>query len=320
MPYWKLPAAPLEKVDVLLFDRFSNHCLANAVEPMRAANTLLRRQAYSWRFLTVGGEPATSSSGLSVAPDGALTADSRGDYLFIMPSYGHLEMARPTVIRTLRAAARRYKVIAGFDTGSWLMAEAGLLDGRKATIHWDELEAFREKFTEVTVQRARYVVDEDRMTSSGAMAAFDLLLRLIGDRHGTATALEVASIFMQTDAAVRTSPVGNYRSKTTSKALALMQQHLEDPLPLPGIARMLGTSQKQLEARFRLDLGAPPKTVYQRLRLGLARRLVEETDLSVSEITIRSGYQNSSAMTRAFRAEFGASPREIRNNMSSRLA
>ena len=115
-------------VNVLLFEAFSNHCLANAIEPLRAANTLSRQTLYDWRYHTMDGEPVASSSGLSISPDGQLK-DARGDILLVMPSYDFRKHATWHATRGLNAASKRHAQVAGLDTGSWLLAEAGLLNG-----------------------------------------------------------------------------------------------------------------------------------------------------------------------------------------------
>lgn len=312
MPIWTNPSAAAQKIGVLLFDHFSNHCLANAIEPLRAANMISRKANYSWQFLTLTGAPATSSSGLQVAPHGRLGTEGDGDLLFVLPSYAYLAHATPEVGRGLRAAAGRYKSLAGFDTGSWLLADAGLLDQRRATIHWQELNAFQERFPEVDAVRERYVVDGNRLSSSGGTAAFDLVLSLIGARQGEALALDVAALFMQTDAASGIGQPEKRHSATVTRALAIMQDSLEEPLALPVLARRIGRTQRVVETRFRLELGATPQAVYKRLRLGLARRLASESDLSIAEIAVRTGYTDPSAMTRAFREEYGRTPTDIR--------
>lgn len=295
----------------MLFERFSNHCLANAVEPLRAANVLSGRQVYDWQFLTLDGAAVVSSSGLKVEPHGKIV-NQAGDYLFVMPSYGFKEHVTWATISALRSAARRFDAIAGFDTGSWLMAEAGLLSGRTATIHWEELAGFSERFPEVTAKRKRYVIDADRITCSGAMAAFDLVMRLLAERHGEALRLEVAALFMSSPVSDVALATPKTRAKAVSRALAIMQEHLEDPLPITEIANRAQVSQKQLERCTHKELGATPETIYRRFRLVLARKLVVETDLPVAEISLRCGYQNASSMTRAFRAEFGETPRAMR--------
>ncbi|WP_170563812.1 GlxA family transcriptional regulator [Ruegeria atlantica] len=306
----KSPSAP-QHIGVLLFDGFSNHCLANTVEPLRAANTLAGRKLYDWQFLALEAGPVTSSSGLQVAPHGALQTAS-GDMLMVMPSYGFRAHGGWQTLTSLRSADQRFKVLAGLDTGSWLLAQAGLLDGHRATIHWEELTGFTERFPDVDARRERYVIDRNRITCSGAMAAFDLVLHLIGRDQGQALALEVSQLFMTRDSARSHKGGVGATSGYVNKALALMQEHLENPLPVSEIANRVGRSQKALSVRVQAELGAGPAQVYRRLRLNLARKLVAETDLSIGEVALRAGYDDPSALTRAFKAEFGTTPRALR--------
>ncbi|NVO55844.1 helix-turn-helix domain-containing protein [Rhodobacteraceae bacterium B1Z28] len=315
MPKWtKYPSAP-QHIGVLLFDGFSNHCLANTVEPLRAANMLSGRTLYDWQFLSIGAEPVISSSGLQVAPHGTLQKSS-GDLLMVMPSYGFQAHGGWQTLAGLRSAALRYDVLTGLDTGSWLLALAGLLDGHRATIHWEELTRFTERFPEVDALRERYIIDGNRITCSGAMAAFDLVLHLIGQDQGQALALEVAQLFMTRDSARSHAGGAGATSGYVNKALAVMQEHLETPLTVSEIANRVGRSQKALAVRMNAELGAGPAQVYRRLRLNLARKLVTETDMTIGEIALRAGYDDPSALTRAFKTEFGVTPRALRTPQS----
>ncbi len=298
--------------DILLFDQFSNHCLANTIEPLRAVNTLSRHRHYSWRFYTLDGRPVESSSGMRVEPHGPLSM-GQGATLMVMPSYGFRGLDGWDTTRQLRTAAKRYDCLAGLDTGSWLLARAGLLDGYRATIHWEELVEFAETFPEVDSCRERFVFDRDRITCSGAMAAFDLVMHLIGEHLGPLLAMEVAQLFMTRDSARSHASLSRPSSRTVDRAVTIMQEHLERPLTIGEIARKIGCTQKTLETRMQLEFGLTPQGVYRRLRLTLARKLVTDTDLKVTEIAFRSGYDNASAMTRAFRTEFGLSPTQMRN-------
>ncbi|WP_127113520.1 GlxA family transcriptional regulator [Shimia sediminis] len=311
MQRWAKTYAATQQFGVLLFDGFSNHCLANTVEPLRAANMLSGQALYQWQFLTLSGQNAQSSSGLQVAPHQRL-AEASGDVLAVMPSYGFQSYTGWQVQTALRAASQRFAAMAGLDTGSWLLAEAGLLDGHQATIHWEELTGFEERFPEVDTRRERFVIDRDRITCSGAMAAFDLVLHMIGRDHGQALALEVSQLFMTRDSARSHAGGAGAASRVVNRALAVMQEHLEEPLPIAEIARRVGRTQKALEVRMMADLGATPQRVYRRLRLTLARKLVTETDLTVSEIALRTGYETPAAMTRAFKAEFATTPQQLR--------
>lgn len=304
---------PSRRIGVLLFDQFSNHCLANAVEPLRAANGIAGRPLFGWQFLTLDGRPVVSSSGLPVTPHGALR-DAAGDELFVVSSYGHRKQMTPSALRGLAAAARRFETVVGMDTGAWLMAAAGLLDRRCATIHWDELTAFAEAFPDVEVREDRFVIDGDRVTCGGVTTTFDLILHMIDERHGSMLRLEVAALFMHGERSQLSEPgVRMTGAQKLDAAAALMRRNIEVPLSVDRIARQVGLSRRGLEVLFVRATGTSPAAVYRAIRLREARRLVEQTTHGIAEIATRSGYQDASAMTRAFRREFGTTPRRIRN-------
>lgn len=315
MRNWTKPAdsGQPETVGVLLFEQFSNQCLANAVEPLRAVNEILGRDHYRWRYLSIDTGPVASSSGLPVLPSGQLAQDPGGDYLFVLPSHGVRALATPRTLAGLRGAAARYATLVGMDTGSWLLAAAGLLDGHRATIHGFELAAFAETFDQVEVAGDRYVIDGKVVTGGGAMATFDLMLELIGRTHGDAMRLEVAAYFLSHG----TTSVASAQLRRSGTALvddcvALMSAQVETPLSIPELAEQLGTYQKRLTRAFQRQFGAPPQTVYKRLRLAAARRYAEQSGFSMAEIALRCGYQNPAAMTRAFVQEFGVPPTALR--------
>ena len=313
MRFWDARKDHTQKVAVLLFPRFSNHCLANAVEPLRAANEFLMRKAYSWEIVTLDGASVESSSGLPVLPSSRLRDHSGGDFLFVISSYGVRRLATPATSRAMRAAERRFGSVVGMDTGAWLMAAAGLLDGFKATIHWDELTAFSETFSEAEAVAERYVVDRTRITCGGAMTTFDLVLNLIGRTHGEALRLEVAALFLhQFSETPRDQIYRNRASPLVERGVALMSYTLENPLPIGELATRLQTTQRGLARVFRAELGASPVTVYKRLRLAAARRFAQQSSYSVAEIALRCGYRNAAAMTRAFVEQYGDPPSAFR--------
>ncbi|MGB0960195.1 MAG: GlxA family transcriptional regulator [Halocynthiibacter sp.] len=297
----------------MLFDQFSNHCLANVVEPLRAANDLSRKPLYDWRYVTMDGATVKSSSGLPILSEGRLSDGEGGDYLFLLPSYGYRNFATAEMSRSLRSAAKRYQWLVGLDTGSWLLAAAGLLEGKRATIHWDLLTEFEEIFPDIEVQPERYIIEDKCITCGGAMTAFDLVSELIAQRHGESLRLEVAAMFLYGD---HSRPVDPFRNSTgvdiVDKAVALMRAHIEEPLSVPDVAAHLEVSQRRLETVCRQKLGAGPQHVYKRLRLLAARRYAESSTYPISEIAVRCGYINASAMTRAFVEEFGLTPRACR--------
>ena len=308
----------------LLLPRFSNHCLANALEPLRAANALSGRGLYRWTLASIDSDEVVSSSGLHIRTPERLASIGQSDVLFVLSSYDYRRQATPELLRLLRRAARKVAVIGGLDTGSYLLARAGLLDGHRATIHWQELEGFEEQFPQVETVSDRFVIDRGRISAGGATTALDLMLHLIGERHGDALRLDVAGLFiydrphsggdpqrvMQVDAPGRAPAVAN--------AIGIMESHLEEPLAISEVGRRAGCSQRELERRFNHALGATPVFYYRHLRLAAARRMVMETERRVSEIAVRTGFRSASALTRAFREHFGDTPRGVRAQLRAR--
>ncbi|MCT4655128.1 MAG: GlxA family transcriptional regulator [Cohaesibacter sp.] len=311
----------------LLFDQFSNLCLANAIEPLRAANMKAGKMLYDWSLISPDGEPVFSSSTMEIkaghalgdladAPQGSALVP---DILFTMPSYHYRSHGQPDILAQLRKLAKRGVTLGGLDCGSHMLAKAGLLDGYRATIHWEEVGLFEERFLDVEVTTDRFVIDRNRITAGGGTTTLDLMLELIRRDHGESLANEVAGVFVYdherppSDAQWMT-PAGILarRNPAIAKVLTLMIDTLEAPLPMGEIASRTGMSQRGLERLFQAVLSTTPRKYYQHLRLSKARSLLMESRLTVEEIAVRSGYRTAIAFTRAFKGEFGIQPSRLR--------
>lgn len=306
-------------IDFLVFDQFSNHCMANCLEPFRAANTLATRELYRWNIVTLSGEPVSSSSDLRLMPDHAFAEAVDADYLFVIASYDFRNHNTLATRRALRGASKRYKTIVGLDAGPWLMAAAGLLDGHSCTVHWDIFDEFAEEFSHLDVEQRRYIWDGNVGTCGGAMVAFDLSVDLIRQLNDTALALDVAAIFMAT----REPHMGHHplcKIPQVQKAIDMMQTNLEDIITIPKIANRLGTTPKQLHRAFTKDLGQSPQQTYRNLRLSFARHLLHTTNQPIQEVVLRTGYQNQSAFSRAFKTRFGQTPMSYRHRINTKTA
>jgi AraC family transcriptional regulator, carnitine catabolism transcriptional activator len=299
-------------IGVLLFPAFSNYCLANAIEPLRAVNNLSGRTCYRWHFFGLRGAEVASSSGLTVRVEQALDRAEGGDYLFVMPSYDVRDHDTAECRRALRRARPRFARIAGLDTGSWLLAGAGLLSGRRATIHRDEQIALAERFPDVEVSPERVVDDGDILSCGGALTTFELTLNLIERHHGALMRLQVAALFLDGNTSVQGQSGPPKPGRTAEAAMALMLRQIETPVSIEAIAEDLRVSRKRLEQLCKTRYGIGPRQLYLAVRMREARRLVEDTRLSVAEIAVRCGYADSSAMTRAFGTAFGMPPRALR--------
>jgi transcriptional regulator GlxA family with amidase domain len=303
----------------LVFDGFSNMVLASAIEPLRAANTLSGRRLFDYALMTVDGRPALTSSRLAIQPDTAADAAPPLDALFVVAGYDARSFVVPRVLTTIHRLARATPIVAGLDVGAWLLAAAGLLDGRRATLHWQELENFAEAFPALTVSTERFVVDRDRITAGGATTVMDLMLRLIRDHGGAALAFDVTNMFVyDVEIAGRHGRRGALsvplaaRAPQLVRAIAEMRRTAGAPLPVARIAEAAATSPRTLERMFERELGVSPGKYYQMVRLSVARSLVEETALSASEVAERTGFSSAATLSRAFSAHFGTSIRSVR--------
>lgn len=309
--------APKVKIAFFLVDRFSNLCLSNALEPLRAANGYAQTPVYVWDFYSLDGAPVRSSSGLAVMPNGAIGGIGRVDRLYVICSYGHLDNDTPRMRRALQQAARRSGMVFGLDAGAWLMATAGLLAGKRATVHWDLLDAFSERFLDVTVEQALWIEDGDVLTCAGAAAALSLSRDVIARDISPAIAMDVDALLIPP---VRSEAVPAIRDPLLTRATRLMRENIETPLALGDLCTRLNTSTRTLTRRCQTVLGMTPGRLYRHIRLSAARQLVEGSQASIAEIAVRCGYDDPTALTRAFRQRFGAAPRAFRGETAAKPA
>lgn len=310
--------APLA-ITFLVLSGSSLMCVASAIDPLRAANRVAGETLFDWRVATLDGEPALTTSGLPIACSGRFEAGLRTDMLAVVGGFGTRNaLARP-LLAAMRHAAGAARAFGGIEAGSWLVARAGLLDGRAATTHWEDLEDFSSAFPRIDVRPDRYVVDGPAFTAGGASPTFDLMLHLVRSRLGMAVALDVASVFIydQTRPATDAQPLvslgrlDGYDPRLAT-AVRLMEAHIDRPLTVEAVARRVGVTSRSLETIFGRAIGETPGAYYLRLRLAAARRLVLDTRIPVADIAARSGFSSTSAFSRAFVRAFGQPPTRLR--------
>lgn len=279
--------------------------LASAVEPLRAACAFSGRQLFEWRVASLDGHSIRSSSSLRIEVDAPLDQMDRIEALIVVAGYGVREVAeQPATIVAVRGAARRADMLIGLDMGAWVLAAAGLLRGQRATVHWQEMDAFAEKFLEVNVVAESHVIDSTRQSAGSAASTMDLVLELIRNRAGDALAYDVRSLFIYDDADRHRAQSGAL-SPRLGRAVRRMADTLSDPEPLRGIAAHAAVSERTLDRLFRRELGVSTGEYYRSLRLQHAQTLVIETDISAPDIAVRTGFTSASTLSRAFHAYFG---------------
>ena len=308
------------KVTLLVFSGSSIMCVASAIDPLRAANricgeTHLRLEGSSRSTATA---PVTTS-GLPVAVSGAFDPSEKTDVLIIIGGFGTRHEGTPALISGLRRVARSARAVGGVEAGTWLLGHAGLLEGRAATTHWEDMEDFAAAFPGADVRPDRYVIDGPVFTAGGASPTFDLMLHLVRSRLGMAVALDVASVFIydQARAATDAQPLVSLGrlegyDPRLAQAIRLMEAHVDQPLTISAIARRAGVTATTLEIIFRKSIGETPGAYYLRLRLNAARRLVVDTQVPMADIAARTGFSSAASFSRAFSQAFGEAPTRMR--------
>jgi transcriptional regulator GlxA family with amidase domain len=302
---------------VLILPHSSILEVASVLDPMRAANRHLGWEAFRWRVVSPDGVPVPLTCGFALPAEGGLGAAAGADALIVVAGYRLAEVATRPLIRDLRRMAGQFRLVGGIDAAPWVLARAGLLDGHRATVHWEDLEDLAAAHPEVEVVPDRFVIDGNRVTAGGAAPAADLMLHLIGARHGAALARQVAASFLTTarDGAEPQIAVPSHDPRLdprVAQAIARMEARLDAPEPVAVTAAAVGVSARRLETLFRAALGLTPGAYGTSLRLQAARRMLTDTRHPLAEIALRTGFSSPSVLSRAFRRQFGQPPSGLR--------
>lgn len=310
------PKSPLH-LTFLLFDGLSNMVLASAIEPLRAARDLSGRRLFSWQLGSLAGTPVTSSSRIAITVDQPLDRVGATDALILISGYGMREHLPREAAAAVMRKARGLPLIGGLDTGAWLLAQMGLLAGRRAAIHWMERQALAEAFPEVIVTADSYIADGNILTCGGAQDVLSWSLDLIGAQAGEALRYDVANMFGRSEARAPRVTGTDLPSRMSDRglpaalrrAIVTMRESAEHPLSLPSIAERAALSTRTMDRLFHAHLGMSAGGYYRQIRLAHARALALETDLTLYEIASRTGFSSPSTLARAYRRQFGETVR-----------
>ncbi|MCK3776385.1 GlxA family transcriptional regulator [Ensifer sesbaniae] len=312
----------VQHVDILVLPETNLILVASVIEPMRAANRIAGRPLYDWTVYSPDGAPIETKSGIPIPVAGIFRPQRETSPLFILSSYNWRRSATSQLKMLLSQTARHRELMAGIESGSWLLAETSLLDNFKATTHWEDFEDFTTAYPQVTMVRERFVIDGKRITTGGSLPTLDLMLELIRRAHGYSLALEVSRLFIYEQERTRGDllqmpAIGNMRilDPRVGAAVKLMEETVEAPLTLARLARRIGVSTRHLQDLFRDTMGVAPHEHYLALRLNAARRKVIETRLEFADIAAISGFNSSSSFSRSYRAHYRESPSETRRRL-----
>lgn len=313
------PDRPL-RLAFLLHPQFSMMAFAAALEPLRAANRVAGRALYEWPLVSADGQPVRASNGIQLAVDYDLDGVGQPDMLMACVGFEPLVAAQSARLRGwVRRLAGHGCQVGGITGGSYLLAEAGLLDGRRCAVHWEYAQHFAERYPRCQIVPDLFAVDRGVFTCSGGTAGLDLVLHFIREQQGEALALAVAEQFIhprirEQDDRQRMALSTRFRVShpRLARLLERMEDSLANPPDLPTLAAEVGITSRQVERLFRRHLGIPPAVFHLRLRLEHARHLLRETDASVRAVALDCGFGSTSHFCHSYRRHFGRRPTDER--------
>ena len=311
----------------VLMDNFTLLSFSSALDALRIANRMSGKKLYDWTFIGENEEFVSCSAGTKFKLDNHLIELHRDDTVVLCGGTEIQESTTKKLIGWLRREARRGIIIGGLCTAAYPMAKAGLLDNKKATIHWENQDSFAEEFLEVELTKTVFVCDGNRYTTAGGTSSIDLLLKIIADEHGEELANAVAdqmiysSIRTDQDTQRLSVPTRiGVRHPKLSKVIQLMEINIEEPISPSILAKDVGMSTRQLERLFRRYLDRSPKRYYMELRLQKARNLLMQTDMSVINVALACGFASPSHFSKCYRAHYDTTPYRERGSHAAKRA
>jgi transcriptional regulator GlxA family with amidase domain len=309
----------------VLMEHFTLLSFSSALDALRIANRMSGKKLYDWTFIGESEEFVSCSAGTQFKLDNRLIELHRDDTILLCGGTAIQASTTKKLIGWLRREARRGLVIGGLCTAAYPMAKAGLLDEKKATIHWENQDSFAEEFLEVELTKTVFVCDGNRYTTAGGTSSIDLLLKIIADDHGEELANAVAdqmiysSIRTDQDTQRLSVPTRiGVRHPKLSKVIQMMEINIEEPISPSVLAKDVGMSTRQLERLFRRYLDRSPKRYYMELRLQKARNLLMQTDMSVINVALACGFASPSHFSKCYRAHYDTTPYRERGSHAAK--
>lgn len=309
----------MKRIGFYLVNGFAMMSTAAAMEPLRAANLFADRQIYDIVALSHDGTPASSSLAASFPTQAISDQLPPFDLVFVVAGGNPVALRDQKLFAWLKRQDRQGVALGGISGGSAILARAGLLENRRFTVHWHHIDDLRQQSDSYLIERRLFIIDRNRYTCAGGTAPLDMMHAIIAAEHGTPFARRIADWFIQTEirpsgAPQQTSTDARFGPlpNPVSEAIALMESHLGDPLDVAQLASLVDLSPRQLQRLFQTSLKQSVAQFYRKLRLDLARHLLEHTRLPLTEISQMAGFTAQSSFSVAFATQIGCSPSRFR--------
>ena len=301
-------------IGFLLIPQFAVMALASAIEPLRIANRYLKTP-YEWTLLSLDGQAVADDNGMAIQAHASIAEAPQLGTLIVCADIQPDRYYSRALKVWLQALNARGVTIGALDTGCFLLARAGLLDGRRATMHWEVIEAFKERFPKTVVAQTLFEVGAGRLTCAGGTAAIDMMLHAIEHDHGAELANRVAEHCLHErmrpgDAEQRMALTSRSRihHPALAQAMALLEQTPDRFIGVAELAEHANLSNRQLLRLFAQFVGEGPARYHRRLRLEHARGLLRYTAISVTQAAVAVGFESLAHFCRAYRQQYGQAP------------
>lgn len=312
------------EVGLFLAPQYSLYELVPVIELFRIANQNAGRRLFNWSFISEDGGPVESGAGMTLNSDTSIHSDFSFDLVLVISGNNPVSFLTRPLVAWLQKLNAHGVHLGGIDTGAFALAEAGLLNDRRVTCHWEAIPIFIERYPDIDVIERRFIIDPPFMSCAGGIAALDMMLEFVEREHGPILARHIANGFVYPnresgDGAQRltTGPNEPGHQDPVSKSIELMESNIEAPFSVQAIAKKLQIPRRNLERLFRKKTQSSIAKYYMRVRLERSRELLFYGDDSISDISIICGFSSPAVFTRTFRLHFGQSPSLFRSSYSA---
>jgi transcriptional regulator GlxA family with amidase domain len=303
------------KISFLLIPNFSLFGLTAMLDPLRHANRSSGETLYSWELISQHGGLVESSDSIQVMTDVNIRDAAHCETLIICSATNPQEYISAPLLGFIRQQASHGSYIGCQDTAVYIAASAGIMDGYRCTMHWENIASTAELFPRIKLVQELLVIDRKRFSCPGALSGLDMMLYLIENQHGHELASKVADELIYTHKRSHTDSQRlslqkrlNTRNYNLLDAVNLMQLNIEEPLRIAEISKHLNISNRELERLFRHYLNSSPNRYYRNIRLDHAHIMLQQTSESITSISIACGFNSLSYFTRCYQNRFGKKP------------
>ena len=308
-----------KRIGFLLLDNFSMIAFSNMLEVLRMANYVIEDNLYQWNVTGLDGHHSCASNGLQIQHTCVLSHLLNMDIVFICGGFQLYKNMTPRLKNFLYQLDQKKIALGGLCTGAYVLAKAGLLNGFRASMHWENTLAAQEEFPLVQFTTHIFTIDVNRFTCSGGLAAIDLGLQLV-EMHYPNITKKICEQFIvhqiRDGNEIQHQPISKHSKKLDlpiQEVLRLMENNINEPLKISEIAQHVKLQSRTLERLFKIHLQISPKEYYLKLRLTHAQNLLKQSTLSISNIAFACGFCSASSFTKAYKAFFNYSPKFERN-------